>query len=86
VLPFRPEQESLAGCPAFSIPDETMGVPLFAVFAKGGFVNSAVGNWQIAIGESHNRSSTLQFAVGTVASKGMDRRGTFLSNPVVKKK
>jgi len=55
-----------------------MGVPLFAVFAKGGFGNSAVGNWQIAIGESHNRSSTLQFAVGTVASKGMDRRGTFL--------
>jgi len=30
------------------------------------------------------RSSILPFAVGTVASKGMDRLGTFLSNPVVK--
>jgi hypothetical protein len=31
-------------------------------------------------------SSTLQFAVGTVASKGKDRLGTFLSNPIIKKK
>ena len=31
-------------------------------------------------------SSTLQFAVGTVASTGMDRLGTFLSNSVAKKK
>ena len=28
----------------------------------------------------------LPFAVGTVASKGVDRLSTFLSNPVVKKK
>ena len=32
------------------------------------------------------RSSILPFAVGTVASKGMDRLSTFLSYPVVKKK
>jgi hypothetical protein len=31
-------------------------------------------------------SAILPFAVGTVASKGMDRSSTFLSNPVVKKK
>jgi hypothetical protein len=31
-------------------------------------------------------SSTLQFGVGTVASKGIDRSGTFLSNSVAKKK
>jgi hypothetical protein len=31
-------------------------------------------------------SSSLPFAVGTMASKGMDRLSTFLSNPVVKKK
>ena len=29
---------------------------------------------------------SCRFAVGTVASKRMDRLGTFLSNPVVKKK
>jgi len=32
------------------------------------------------------RSSILPFAVGTVASKGVDRLSTFLSNPAVKKK
>jgi hypothetical protein len=31
-------------------------------------------------------SSILPFAVGTVASKGVDRLSAFLSNPVVKKK
>jgi hypothetical protein len=31
-------------------------------------------------------SSTLQFAIGIVASKGMDRLGTFVSNSVAKKK
>jgi hypothetical protein len=31
-------------------------------------------------------SSALPLAVGTVASKGMDRLATFLSHPVVKKK
>jgi hypothetical protein len=36
--------------------------------------------------EQRLRSSILPFAVGTVASKRMDRLGTFLSNPVVKKK
>jgi hypothetical protein len=32
------------------------------------------------------RPSILPFAVGMVASKGMDRSSTFLSNPAVKKK
>jgi hypothetical protein len=32
------------------------------------------------------RSSPLPFAFGTMGSKDMDRSGTFLSNPAVKKK